>query len=161
MPLDIGVLKKVDRPRLPQEVVKSVGATTYTWEAFEGDIQIDGLNQFIELDGTTKLAEGIFKIILTPKGSNPEDPDYGTDINTSIGGKIDSEKFSSIQTSIVDALTHYNVINQDNPNSDEVIQTIDEVRLVSSLDDPRQINIQVSVTTESGKAVKIEVPQIQ
>jgi phage baseplate assembly protein W len=161
MPIDIGVLKRIDRPRLPSEIVKSVGASTYTWEAFEGDIQIDGLNQLIELEGTTKLAEGVFKIILTPKGSNSEDQDYGTDVNTSIGSKLDSEKFSSIQTSIVDALTHYNVINQDNPNSDEVIETIDEVRLVQSLDDPRQINIQVSITTESGKSVKIEVPQIE
>jgi hypothetical protein len=161
MPVDIGVLKKIDRTRLSNEVAKSVGATVYTWQAYEGDIQIDGLNQVIDVEGTVKLAQAIFKIVLTPKGSMAEDPDYGTDMDSMIGDKMDNDKFSGIQTSIVDALTHYNVINQDNPNSDEVIETIDEVKLVRDLDDPRQLRIKISVTSESGKSVKVEVPQIQ
>lgn len=161
MPIDIGVLKRVDRASLGNQLAKSFGATTYTWQAYEGDMQFDGLKRAITLDGTTKLAQGIFKIVLTPIGSNPEDSDYGTEMDTFIGDKLDTEKFSAIQTSIVNALTHYNVINQDNPNSDEVIQTIDEVRLVQNLDDPRQIDIQIAVTTESGKTVKVQVPQVQ
>lgn len=161
MPIDSGVLKKLDKPRLSGQVVKSAGKTNYTWQAFEGDIQLDSLNAIITLTGTAKLAQGMFKIVLTPKGANIEDPDYGSLLNSSIGSKMDNEKFAEIQSSILDALVHYNLINQDNPDPDEVIETIDEVRLVRDIDDPRAINIQISVTAESGKEVRVEVPQVQ
>jgi hypothetical protein len=62
---------------------------------------------------------------------------------------------------VINALIHLNEINLDNPNSDEVIETIDVVRTVASIDDPRAISIQVKVTTESGKSVAVQVPQIQ
>lgn len=161
MPVDMGVLKKLDRPSLAGEIIKSTGNTSYTWEAYEGDIQIDNLNHFVPITGVTKLAQGMFKIVLTPLGANSEDSSYGSLLNVQIGSKMDNDKFAEIQTSIVDALTHYNELNQDNPDSDEVIETIDEVRLVRDLDDPRAIKIQIAVTTESGKEVRVEVPQIQ
>jgi phage baseplate assembly protein W len=161
MPIDLGVLRKLDKPAMTGQLVKSTGNTNFTWEAYEGDIQIDRLNNLMQVEGLTKLAQGIFKIVLTPIGSNQEDPNYGSLLNDQIGSKMDTEKFAHLQTSIVDALTHYNSINQDNPSSDEVIETIDEVRLVQSLDDPRQIKVQISVTTESGKSVSVQVPQVQ
>jgi phage baseplate assembly protein W len=160
MPTDLGILKRLDKPRLSGQIIKSTGSTSYTWEAYEGDIQVDARNQLIPVDGTTKLAQGIFKIVLTPKGSNIEDPEYGTIMADSIGGKLDSEKFAVMQSSIIDALIHYNLINQDNPNSDEVIETIDLIRVVADPDDPRALKNQIAVTSESGKAVKIEVPQV-
>jgi phage baseplate assembly protein W len=161
MPIDMGVLKKLDRPQLSNEIIKSTGNTSYTWQAYDGDIQLDNHNHFVPLTGLTKLAQGIFKIVLTPLGSNSQDSSYGSLLNAQIGTKMDNEKFAEIQSSIVDALTHYNEINQDNPDSDEVIETIDEVRLVRDLDDPRAIRIQITVTSESGKEVRVEVPQIQ
>lgn len=160
MPVDIGVLKRLDKPRLSEQLVKSTGATNFTWEAFEGDIHLDRLHSLVSLEGTTKLAQGIFKIVLTPKGSNAQDPDYGTSLSASVGGKMDSERFAEIQAEIVDALIHYNLINNDNPNSDEVIQTIETVRVVQDLDDPRAVRIQIAVTTESGKTVSVQVPQV-
>jgi phage baseplate assembly protein W len=160
MPLDFGILKKLDKPRMDQATIKSTGNTNYTWETYEGDIHLDGLNRFITLEGTTKLAQGIYKMILTQKGSNIEDPDYGTNLPERIGDKLNSEKYASIQTEIIDALVYYNAINQNNPNSDEVIETIDLVRVIADIDDPRAIKIQVSVTTESGKPVNVEVPQV-
>lgn len=160
MPQDLGVLTRLDKPTLDPATNKSTGNTNYTWEAYQGDIQLDGTRQFVPVSGTTKLGQGMFKIILTPLGSNPVDPDYGTNLLSMIGTVVDSEKFSVITSEIIDALTHYNLINQDNPDSDEVIQTIDFIRVVKDIDDPRAIRIQVSVTTESGKPVSLQVPQI-
>lgn len=160
MPQDLGVLTKLDKARIGPSITKSTGNTTYTWEAYQGDIQLSGTHALVMVTGTTKLAQGMFKIILTPLGSNPADPDYGTNLLSLVGTNVDSDKFSTITSEIIDALTHYNLINQDNPNSDEVIQTIDFVRVVQDLDDPRAIKIQVSVTTESGLPVNLQVPQI-
>ena len=61
---------------------------------------------------------------------------------------------------MINALIHLNELNIDNPNSDEVIETIDVVRTVAAAGEPRQMNIQVSITTESGKPVTITVPQV-
>lgn len=160
MPIDLGVLSKLDKAQLGNSITKSTGNTSYTWESFEGDFQLDGTHNPITVDGTTKLAQGMFSIILTPLGSNPADPDYGTDLLSLIGDVVDSDKFATITSEIIDALTYYNLLNQDNPNSDEVIQTIDFVRVVKDIDDPRAIKIQVSVTSESGKQVNLQVPQI-
>jgi hypothetical protein len=160
MPIDMGVLKKLDRPSLSNEILKSTGSTNYTWEAYGGDIQLDALNKFIVLEGTTKLAQAMFKILLTPIGSIIEDSEYGTELSASVGQKLDSERFADIQTSVVDALIHHNLINQDNPNSDEVIETIDDIRVVQDIDEPRAMKVQVTVTTESGKSVVLQVPQV-
>jgi len=160
MPIDIGVLQKLDKGSIDPATLKSTGNTNYTWAAYEGDFQLHALKDFITVDGTTKLAQGIFKIVLTPLGSNTEDPLYGTDLPTIIGGKLDSAVFAQTTSSVIDALTYYNLINQDNPNSDEVIRTIDLVRVVNDLNDPRAVMIQISVTSESGKVVAVQVPQI-
>lgn len=166
MPRDIGILTSLDKPALPEEILKSTGDTNYTWKAFENDIQIDRLNQIIEVSGTTKLAQGIFKIILTPKGSHAEDPEYGTNASEIIGGRlvvsggVVSERFAELRSDIIDALRHYNLINQDNPDSDEVIETIDDIRIVQDLDEPRALKIQIEITTESGKTLRLEVPQV-
>lgn len=160
MPLDLGVLKKLDKPRLGQSVTKSTGNTTFSWEAYLGDLQLNGINDLITVDGATKLGQGIFKIVLTPKGSNPDDPNYGTNMPSLIGGKIGNDVYATITSEIIDALTYYNLLNQDNPNSDEVIETIDNVRVVQNIDDPRGILFQIEVTTESGVPVRIQVPQI-
>ena len=168
MPKDIAILKFIDKPALDALVVKSTGNTSYTWEAYENDIQIDGLHQMIYVEGVTKLAQGIFKIVLTPKGSLAVDPEYGTNLQETLeNGKVflgsassQSNQFNNIQTEIINALKHYNLINQDNPDSDEVIETIEEVRVVQSLDEPRQLQIRIEVTTESGKTLRVSVPQV-
>jgi len=160
MPLDLAILTPVNKGQLGPALTKATGNTNFTWEAYNGDIQLDSFSALVTLTGVQKLAQGVFKIVLTPQGSNPVDPNYGTTLSTLIGQEVDADKFATITSSIVDALTYYNLINQDNPNSDEVIQMINSVRVVSALNDPRQINVQISFTTESGIPVSLQVPQI-
>ena len=166
MPIDFGVLSVVDKAAVPSSLAGQLGGTIYNWEAFEGDIQLNARRRFVEVSSTDKLAQGMFKIILTPLGSNPMDPNYGTNLLTSIGGNIDISKVADIQTEIINALTYYNSLNQDNPNSDEVIETIDTINVISGATDqthqldPRSISIQIGVTTESGIPVILQVPQI-
>lgn len=165
MPEDIGILTLLDKPRLDDLIIKSTGDTDYSWCPYTNDVQLDSVNQIITLSGLTKLAQGIVKIVLTEKGSHPEDSLYGTELNTIIGsktitGNVAAEQFADIRSEIIDALKHYNLINRDNPDSDEVIETIDDIRIVQDLDEPRAINVQISVTSESGQPIRIEVPQV-
>jgi len=160
MPIDLAIIKKLDKVSAGQSNIIGTGNTNYIWESYENDIQFDTLNQFMTISGTTKLAQGIMKIILTRKGDNIEDPDYGTLINTMIGTKFTSDVFAEVQSEIIDALIHYNLINSDNPDSDEVIQIIDEIKVVQDLNEPRAMKIRVAITTESGKSIGVEVPQL-
>ena len=169
MPFDLAILVPLNKATAngtsadqsaAASTISGTGNTNYIWESYENDLQLDQLNNIIMLDGTTKLAQEMMKILLTPLGSAAYDPNYGTSLSTSIGNKLDSSAYAEIQTEVINALIHLNELNLDNPNSDEVIETIDVVRAVASLTDPRQINIQVSVTTESGKSVAITVPQV-
>lgn len=160
MPLDIALLVRLDKANTDPSTLRGTGNTNYTWESYENDIQLDDMNKLIELSGTAKLAQSIMKIILTPKGSDPDDLNYGSNIQTSIGEKFSSEQYAHVQTEVVDALIHLNKINSDNPNSDEVIETIDDVTTYQSLDDPRAMRITVRVTTESGQSVTVTSPQL-
>lgn len=158
--MDVAIITKLDKASLTPGDLRGVGATTYTWESYENDLQLDSLNSLVMVEGVDKLAQSIMKIILTPKGSDPDDPDYGTNLNLSIGEKFSSEAYSQAQTEVVSALIHLNQINIDNPNSDEVIETIDNVSTVADADDPRSMRIYVSVTTESGKRLNVVAPQL-
>ena len=160
MPIDLAIVRKLNKGEETPGTIINTGNGNFIWESFENDIQIDALNQIVVVEGTTKLAQSIMKIILTPKGSLPDDPEYGTDLNLSVGSKFNSETFADVQTEITDALIHYNLINADNPDSDEVIEVIDEIKVVQDLDDPRAMKIVVSVTTEAGNPVRVTVPQI-
>ena len=160
MPLDIAIITRLDKANTDAGTLRGSGNTNYIWESYENDIQLDSLNQLITLEGTAKLAQSIMKAILTPLGSDPDDPDYGSNVQGGIGDKFSSDKYALTQTEVVNALIHLNQINIDNPNSDEVIETIDSVNVVQSLDDPRAMRITVGVTTESGIPLTVTSPQL-
>lgn len=170
MPFDLAIVQRLNRVTANGTVANqaaaaatliNTGNTNYIWNSYENDIQVDALQNLIMIEGTVKLAQEIMMILLTPIGTFAADPNYGTTLSTIIGSKLDSAVYAEIQTEVINALIHLNEINLDNPNSDEVIETIDVVRTVASIDDPRAISIQVKVTTESGKSVAVQVPQIQ
>lgn len=160
MPQDIAIVKLLDKATTDSATLRGTGSTNYIWESYENDIQLDRLNVLVMMTGTAKLAQSIMKIVLTPKGSDPDDPEYGTLIHTAVGEKFTSEQFAIVQTEVINALIHLNQINIDNPDSDEVIETIDNVNTVRDLDDPRAMRIVIEVTTESGKPVTITSPQL-
>jgi phage baseplate assembly protein W len=160
MAFDLSIMRPFDPAGDTEANIRGTGNTNFIWESHENDIQIDALNQIITVDGTTRLSQSIMKIILTAKGQALEDPEYGTSLVEQIGEKLDTARFASIQSDIVDALIRYNTIQADNPNSDEVIEVIEEVRVVQDIDEPRALRIRVSVTTESGKTLGVAVPQL-
>lgn len=169
MPYDLAILVPLNKATAngtaPNQsaaasTIVGTGNTNYIWESYENDLQLDQLNNIITLQGTAKLAQEIMKILLTPIGTVAADLNYGTTLSTVIGSKLTTEMYAEVQTEVINALIHLNELNIDNPNSDEVIETIDVVRTVAVAGEPRQMNIQVSITTESGLPVTVTVPQV-
>ena len=160
MPFDLAILRRLDKAHAGEANVRGTGNTSYIWEAYENDVQLDSLNQLVTIEGTDKLAQEIMKILLTPKGGLTDDPDYGTSLMSLVGEKFSTDRFAEVQTEVVNALIHYNQLNADNPNSDEVIEVIQDIGTVRDSDDPRHMQVYVRVITESGKTVAIVAPQV-
>lgn len=161
MPNDIAIIAPLVRKNLTPDQVRATGYTEFIFEPYENDVQFDRTKKIRQLSGTDKLVQSIMRVMLTTKGDSFEDADWGSELNGNIGSKITSQNYASVRESIIAALTHYNSLNADNPNSDEVIDTIDELQVVSDLNDPRVIRVVVGVTTESGKGLRVVVPQVE
>lgn len=160
MPNDIAIIAPLVTIGHPPGYARSVGATEFIFQPYENDIQFDRTKSLMLVSGVSKLVQSLMRIILTTLGDSFEDPLWGTNVTSQIGSKMSNDNFSAVRESIIQALIHYNDINQDNPNSDEVINTIDELVVVQDLDDPRTIRIVVGVTNESGNGVRVIVPQV-
>jgi len=161
MPIDLAIIKALDKTGKTEDELRGVGATDFIFSPFDNDIYFDELRQVRTMEGTAKLVQSVLRIILTDRGDILEDSQWGSEVNTRIGEKFNTEKFANTRQSIIDALKHYNEINFDNSDSDEVIDTIDELRIVQDLDDPRTMRIIVGFTTESGKGIRVIVPQVE
>jgi hypothetical protein len=160
MPDDIAVISELDKVGRTRDQLRGTGATEFVFEPYENDIQFDRTKKVRQFSGTQKLVQSIMRILLTTIGDSFEDGEWGSQLNNRIGSKLLNEEYATARESIITALTHYNSLNEDNPNSDEIIETIDEIQVVSDIDDPRVIRVVVGVTTESGKGVRVIVPQV-
>jgi phage baseplate assembly protein W len=161
MPNDIAIIAPLIKSGLSPDLVRATGFTEFIFQPYENDIQFDRLRKVRQLSGTDKLVQSIMRILLTTKGESFEDSEWGSELNSNIGSKISNDSYASTRESIIAALVHYNSLNADNPDSDEVIETIDELQVVSDIDDPRVIRVVVGVTTESGKSLRVIVPQVE
>lgn len=161
MPRDFAILKKINFSTLSETDRMSVGRTSYVFSVYENDLVFNPGRQLIVTEGTNKLIQGILKIILTPKGTALEDREYGADLESAIGGKLQQDSYANLREGVVAALDHYSVLNSDNENLDECIQSVEEVKAVRDDTDPRVILIYVSVITKSNKLVNIVVPQVE
>ena len=160
MPDDIAIIAPLDKKNRNPDVVRATGYTEFVFEPYENDVQFDRIKHVRQFSGTEKLVQSIMRVLLTTIGDSFEDSEWGSEMNNRIGSKTSNENYSEIRESVIKALTHYNQINSDNPSSDEVIDTIDEIQVVQDLDDPRIMRVVVGVTTESGKGVRVVVQQV-
>lgn len=118
----------------------------------ENDLQIGPTNDLAILDGTDRLSQDIVKILITTRGTNLLFPLYGANLQTLIGQKMDVQFLQGqILTEVKDALIILQAINQNNPDLDQQIQTLQSIQV--DLSSSTQITIQLVVVTKSGKSV--------
>lgn len=161
MPLDLAIMTPLSTlgPLTPDQK-RATGNTTAIFDPFQNDIQFDRRGALVTYEGTDKLIQSIIRLILTDQGSYSMDLNWGTILNTLIGTKFDQTRYANTQQSIQDGLIYYNQVNQDNPDSDEIINTIDQLQVVQDLNDPRAMRIYLGVTTESGISFRVSTPQV-
>lgn len=160
MPQDLSIIQPLRQVGQPKDYLRATGDTQFIFQTYENDLQFNNLKQLYTFSGLPKLVQAIMRAAITPLGSYFEDRAWGSEMDGNIGSKMDNEAFAIARQSIIDALTHYNVLNFDNPNSDEVISTIDELQVVQDLNDPRVMRVVIGVTTESGLSTRVVVPQV-
>lgn len=129
----------------------------YRWINRENDLQLDYQRKPIILEGTMKLKQEVVKILLTRLGSDLVDANYGTDLYKIVGLKQTTRIPTLIKTQILQALAHYTLINQNNTNPDEIIASIDSLKIERSITDPRLISISIILITTGGKTVPLSV----
>jgi phage baseplate assembly protein W len=116
------------------------------------DLQLSPTNDLAVLDGTSRLAQDIQKILITARGTNILLPIYGTNLQSLIGSKLE---FAFLQGQIVseitDAMIILQALNQNNPDLDQQIATLQSVSV--DLSSSTQIGIQLTVITVSQKQV--------
>jgi hypothetical protein len=159
--VDLAIISPLDTKGLTVDQVRGTGFTKYIFQPYANDIQFDNLKLVRHFTGTEKLIQSLMRIIIQPKGSYFEDPEWGGTIDDQVGNKMDNERIANTRQSVIDSITHYNEVNADNPNSDEIVDTIDELRVVEDLDDPRVIRVYLGITTESGLSIGVTVPQVE
>jgi phage baseplate assembly protein W len=160
MPNDIAIIAPLVKIGKSPDFLRATGNTEFIFEPYENDIQFNRSKALVLVSGTDKLIQSIMRVILTHLGDSFEDAKWGSALDSQIGSKMANDNYAVVRESIIQALIHYNDVNQDNPNSDEVIKTIDELAVVQDLNDPRVIRVVVGVTSESGNGVRVIVPQV-
>jgi phage baseplate assembly protein W len=161
MPDDIAILSRVNKGQLTDAELLALAGADYTFEPYNNDFQFDSYGLIVTYTGTNKLAQSVLKSLLTNVGEHAEDINYGSALDSHIGEKVGQAMYTNLTNSVADCLKHYNAINMDNDNSDEFIETIDNVEVFGEANEPRQMTIKVHLTTESGKAVNMEFPIIK
>ena len=158
MPEDIAILSKVNKGNLSAAELQALAGADYVFEPYSNDLQFDSYGLVTVYSGTSKLAQSVLKALLTEVGEHAEDSLYGSELNSHMGDKMGQGLYTNLTNSVADCLKHYNALNIDNDESDEFIETIDNVEVFSPTGEPRQLTMKVHLTTESGKPMNMEFP---
>lgn len=158
MPDDIAILTRVNKSQLTDAELLALSGADYTFQPFNNDFQFDSYGLIVTYSGVDKLSQSVLKALLTNVGEHAEDIEYGSALDSHIGGKVNQAMYTNLTNSVADCLKHYNSLNMDNDSSDEFIETIDNVEVFGEVNEPRQMTIKVHLTTESGKALNMEFP---
>ena len=160
MPRDIALLTKINVNQQTSLTRQNVGSTGYVFSCFENDFLFTKGKQIRMTSGINKLIQSVLKCLLTSLGTSLEDPNYGADLESDIGGKMGLVAFANMQSNVTNALEYLMQLNPVSDDMDEVIAAVNSVQVVKNPSDPRMILVYINVTTGTGKIVAIQMPQI-
>lgn len=127
-------------------------ATPFYFGDGTNDLQVDTDGDFSLLQGPANLDQGLAKILSTEQGANQFFSLYGSLLWGLIGSTSDMQTLQAqVQGTIVDALTIYQFINQNNPNLDEQVNTLESLSVTSV--SVGYIEVDLTVITMSGRRV--------
>lgn len=101
----------------------------------------------VEVDAETAIKQIIYGLLNCQPGSEILNMYYGFDLESAIrlSDQADAELF--IETLLIDAL---------DPMKERLISEVTYLRAVRDEDNPRRINVSISITTITGESIEIE-----
>lgn len=110
---------------------------------------------------TDKLKQDVVKIILTPVNSVKFHPWYGSEINEGIIGEIpsDSVLFQQISNALTQSINRLQTLQRSQSTGQkvtlaEMIASIRSINVQRAFDDPRQVNVIVTLLSKDLTAVE-------
>ncbi len=113
------------------------------------DVNFDTSGRLETLEGSDKVRQQVLKALLTVKSANLMNNQYGSGLSDYIGSRIDGFLAARIHHTIIEAinlLIDEQATNSDLPDSEKVV-SINNVEASQDPNEPRTINVIVTVTT--------------
>ena len=161
MPQDIAIMASIEKAILDAKTKSQLAGIDYVFSTYANDIQFDASGKIVMFENKNKLVQSALKILLTELGQAAEDADYGSEIVTFLGNKMNQESYTELVASVQQAMKHYNELNGDNSEPREYIESIDSVDVSASSVDPRVLVLSMTLTNEAGETVSITVPTVR
>jgi phage baseplate assembly protein W len=127
---------------------------SFDLELIDGDLSIKADGAARTISETPKLRQDILKVLLTAIGSNKFHPWYGCAVTDSVIGKgyANNLMISAITTSISQSLDRLKTLQMAQASAQkvslaEMITEVLNVEVGRNPEDPRQLNIRVTVLT--------------
>jgi phage baseplate assembly protein W len=124
---------------------------------FENDVALGPTGDIITVEGNDYARQQVEKIILTLRGNNQFQPDYGSALSGSIGQKFTTAIFFKIQQTVQDAIQSLIEIqsqNLDQLTAAQVILGLNNLQVNQDSTDPRNLLITLSVTLGDFSTIK-------
>ena len=161
MPQDLAIMAAIEKALLSDETKKLLAGTQYVFSSYGNDIQFDSSGKLMLYENKEKLVQSTLKILLTAQGDAAEDVNYGSALLTYLGGKLTNDSYTELVDSVQKAVSYYNDLNSDNLSSTEYVDTINQVGISTSTQDPRIVIFKLQMTNEAGETVNITIPLAQ
>jgi phage baseplate assembly protein W len=123
------------------------------------DINFDQIGRLSEVSSTGKVKQMIIKALLTSRGNNPDQPNYGSTLQDAIGQQFLPTAFIQIQQTIQDTINRLIDIQNENIDitpPDELILGLDDLQVDPDSTDPRKVNVKLTVVV--GDYEKLTIP---
>jgi len=129
----------------------------------QNDINYDELGSLKVVSGVERVKQIIIKAVLTNRGTNVFDGDYGSSLNQSIGQQALPIAILRIQQSVQDCINR--LIDSQSQNSDitpddEIILGLDDLQVVFDTTDPRKVNITMVIVIGTYEKITVNLENI-
>jgi phage baseplate assembly protein W len=123
----------------------------------QNDISLSQIGDVVTIDSRGFARQAVEKIILTLRGANLFQTDYGSALSTAIGQKFTTSIFFKIQQTVQDAVQSLIEIQSqalDSLTSDQIILGLSDLSVNQDSNDPRNILITIAITLGDFTTVK-------
>lgn len=129
----------------------------------QNDINFDEIGSLKIVNGIERVKQIILKAILTTRGNNVFDADYGSSLNESIGQQALPITILRIQQSIQDCINRL-IDSQgqqaDITPDDEIILGLEDLQVSANISDPRRYDIKLVVLVGTYEKISVNLDNI-